>query len=187
MIRKIIFIICISLLYCNQTMSDYVFEHSFNNINFSESDYNLKIIKSQNNKFNYNINWTPTSNLIVNTYFINNITNDNKVCYGFNFGLLFSKNLHSLLIGMGTNNLKFDQQFNKLQWLNYFINSQFDIYQWFNINLGLSYYNNNQFSFFAIAFHLNKNINKNLNIGLGSDFSMASFINKIYFSINYSL
>ena len=182
-----ILFIHISLLCCNQTMSDYVFEHSFNNMNFPKSVYNLKIIKSQNHKFNYNINWVPTRNLIINTNFINNITNDNKVYYGFNFGLLFSQNLHSLLIGMGTNNLKFDQQFNKLQWLNYFINSQFNIYQWFNINLGLSYYNNNQFSFFAIAFHLNKNIHENLNIGLGSDLSISSFINKIYFSISYSL
>ena len=85
------------------------------------------------------------------------------------------------------NNVKFDEQFNKLQWINYFLNNEFNVNNLFNINLGLSYYNNNQFSFFGLACQLNKNIYKNLNIGIGSDLSMASFINKVYFSISYSL
>ena len=185
---KIYFLfIYVSLLIGSQSISDHVFEHSFNNMESQKSIYSFQIVKSQNEQFNYNINWTPTNNLIVNTNFINNTTDDNKVYYGINFGLVFSKNFYSLIIGMGINNLKFDAQFNKLQWINYFINNEFNIYDLFNINLGLSYYNNNQFSFFGLDCSLNKNIYKNLNVGLGSDLSMESFVNKVYFSISYSL
>ena len=187
LLKKNIFLIYISLLFCNQSISDYVFEHSFNNLESEHTIYSFKIVKSQDKQFNYNINWNPTNNLIINANFINNGMNDNKIYYGINFGLFFSKNFYSLIIGTGINNVKFDTQFNKIQWINYFINNEFNINNLFNINLGLSYYNNNQFSFFGLAFHLNKNIYKNLNIGLGSDVSMTSFINKVYFSISYSL
>ena len=90
---KIYFLfIYVSLLIGSQSISDYVFEHSFNNIESQKSIYSFQIVKSQNKQFNYNINWTPTNNLIVNTNFINNTTDDNKVYYGINFGLVFSKN-----------------------------------------------------------------------------------------------
>ena len=187
LLKKYIFIIFISLLFCNQSSSDYVFEHSFNNLESQHSIYSFKIVKSKAQYLNYNISWNPTNNLIINTNFINNTINDNRIYYGINFGVFFSKFFYSLIMGAGINNIKFDKEFHKLQWINYFINNEFNIKNLFNINLGLSYYNNNQFSFFGLACHLNKNIYKNLNIGLGSDLSMASFINKVYFSISYSL
>ena len=187
MIKKSIIIFFINLLICNQTFLYDVFNYSFNNIEHQKSIYSFKIIKSDSNNLNYNITWSPTNNLIMNTNFINNSWKDNKIYYAINFGFILSDNLYSSILGSGIHLLKFDQNFNNTKWVSYFSNTKVNLYNWFNINLGLSYYYNNEFSFFDLSLYLSRKIYKNLDLGIGTNLAISSFIHKIYFGINYSL
>ena len=75
MIKKLILIFFLSLLISNSTQEKDIFNHSFKNINLSSSIFSFKILKSNNKFTNYNISWSPTSNLYINTkfYFYNQI------------------------------------------------------------------------------------------------------------------
>ena len=63
----------------------------------------------------------------------------------------------------------------------------FDLYNWFKVNLGLSYHSNSNFSMFNFSIYLNRTIYQNLSIGFGTDFVISPFNQKVYFGLNYSL
>lgn len=189
MIKKLILIFFLSLLISNSTQEKDIFNHSFKNINLSSSIFSFKILKSNNKFTNYNISWSPTSNLYINTNFINEFNNnsgssDNKLYYGINISLLLFKNMYS---GIGINTIKFDNSYNKLKWIDYFFDYKFRINSLFNLNIGLSYLSTVEHSFFKTNFYIHKQIYNNINIGIGSESVISSSSNKIYLAINYSL
>ena len=187
MIKKIIIFFYFNLVICDQALLDNIFNYSFNNIQTQTSSYNFKIIKSQYNNLNYHITWSPTSNLLINTNFINQFSKDNKIYYNINSGLVLSNKMYSNIIGIGIHFLKFDQEFNNVKWNNFFSNTELNFDNWFNVNLELSYYYNGTISFLDLGMYINKIFYKNLNIGVGGNFSIKPIMHKIYLGINYSL
>tara|TARA_Y100001970_G_scaffold105028_2_gene131473 strand:- start:834 stop:1397 length:564 start_codon:yes stop_codon:yes gene_type:complete len=185
--KKIIIIFFINFLLSNTSLSNYTFSYLFYNAEPQKSLYSIQLIKPEDKHLNYHINWSPTNNLIINTNFINNDSKDNKIYYGINFGLISSKAKYANTIGFGLHYLKFDDSIGTLRWVNYFNNMVFDLYNWFKVNLGLSYHSGNDFSMFNCSIYLSKVIYQNLSIGLGTDFIISPFNHKIYVGINYSL
>ena len=190
MIKRLVLISFLSLLISNDGLANNIFNYSFKNTNLQNSIFSFKILRSNNNFTNYNITWAPTNNLFINTNFINKTIShhsnsfDNKVYYGVNISLLISNSMYS---GFGINTLKFDKNYNTIKWVNYFINHKFNLNNLFNINFGVSYLYSNKISFFNLNLYFNKEIYKNINIGIGADSAISLSINKIYFGINYSL
>jgi len=190
MIKRLVLISFLSLLMSNDTLENNIFNYSFKNTNPQTSIFSFKILRSNNNFTNYNITWSPTDNLFINTNFINKTIShqsnsfDNKLYYGVNISLLISNKTHS---GFGVSTLKFDKNYNRIKWVDYFINREFNINNLFNIDFGVSYLYSNQISFLNLNLYFNKEIYKKINIGIGADTAISLSINKIYFGINYSL
>jgi len=190
MIKRLVLIFFLSLLISNDTLENNIFNYSFKSTNFQNSIFNFNIFRSNNNFTNYNITWSPTNNLFINTNFINKTIShqsnlfDNKLYYGLNVSLLISNNMYS---GFGVGTLKFDKDYNTIKWIDYFINRKFNVNNLFNVNFGISYLYSNQISFSNLNFYFNKEIYKNINIGIGADTAISLSINKIYFGISYSL
>tara|TARA_B100000945_G_scaffold309312_1_gene300027 strand:+ start:855 stop:1427 length:573 start_codon:yes stop_codon:yes gene_type:complete len=190
MIQRLVLIFFLSLLISNNSLSNNIFDYSFKNTNFKNSNFYFKILKSDNKITNYNISWTPTNNLVINTNFIYNSINlksnlhDNKLYYGFNFCLLISQNIH---VGFGASTLKFDNNYNTIKWTQYFVDRRFNINNLLDINFGILYSYNNQLSFFQSNIYFSKEIYKNINLGIGYEVVHTSFLSKFYLGFHYSL
>ena len=89
--------------------------------------------------------------------------------------------------GFGVSRLKFDNTHNTVKWIDYFITSNFNINNLFNVNFGVSYLYNDKVSFFKSNISFNKNIYKKINFGIGADAAQSLSFTKFYFIINYSI
>ena len=183
---KILCFLCFfSISFCSTNFEVDAFNYSIQNLEFQNSVYGIKLIKSQNS-FEYNFSWLPTKKLLINTKIINpsSNSNDNKLYYSANIALFVLKNN---IIGIGINSLRFDNEYNFKKWNNYSFVNEFKFYKW-NINTTFAYNFNQNFSFTNFSIYLHKNIHKNFNAGFGVNISkFSNLITNIYFGIKYTL
>jgi len=181
MLKRLIFI---SLSISNDSISNKIFDYSFKNTNFKNFNFNFQILHSNNKLTNYHITWMPTNNLFLNANFINSNSLDNKVYYNINGSLLITSNVYS---GFGVSRLKFDNDYNTVKWVDYFIDSNFNINNLFNINFGLSYLYNEKVSFLKSNISFVKKVYKDINFGIGAEATHSLSFTKFYFTISYSI
>lgn len=186
MFKRLIFISFFSLLISNDSIANKIFDYSFQNTKFKNFVFNFQLLKSNDKLTNYHITWMPTDNLFINTNFSNpnSHLSDNKLYYNINLSLLLSSNVYS---GFGVSRLKFDNTHNTVKWIDYFINSNLNINNLFNINFGMAYLYNDNASFFKSNISFNKNIYKKINCGIGAEAAQSLSFTKFYFTINYSI
>ena len=186
MFKRLIFISFFSLLISNDSIANKIFDYSFQNPKFKNFVFNFQLLKSDDKLTNYHITWMPTNNLFINTNFITPDFHllDNKVYYNINLSLLLSDSVYS---GFGVSRLKFDNTHNTVKWIDYFITSNFNINNLFNVNFGVSYLYNDKVSFFKSNISFNKKIYKKINCGIGAEAAQSLSFTKFYFTINYSI
>ena len=181
--------IFLSYMFLNLLISNYNFKtevfnkYSIQNIEKQKSLYSIGFTKPINEPINYYFNWIPTSNFVINTKLINNFKNDNKIFFGFNFGLLFNNHI----IGMAVNSLKFDNIFNNKRWNTYFLVNQINVKNW-TVNTMLAYNFNEEFNLLSISNYFERRIFKYIDINFGlNNTKIDKFLIKPYFGIKYNL
>ena len=182
--RKILcFTFFVAISFSNTNFENHAFNYSIKNLEFQNSLYGIKLMKTQNS-FEYNFSWLPTKNLLITTKLVNPSRSDNNFYYSTNVGLFFFKNN---IISIGINSLRFDNNYNSKKWSDYSFVNEVKFYS-LTINTTLVYNFNQNFSFTNFSIYLYKNIYKNFDAGFGINMSkFSNLVTNIYFGIKYTL